>query len=323
MDLNGPMFFGPVCMDYMWGGRRMAEKYGRNLSSGNCAESWEITDRPEGMSRVALGSLAGTTLRQLMEAEGARLAGTAWAGRCFPLLIKIIDARERLSLQVHPRDRDTVGEPKTEMWYVLDAVPGARVFAGLKKGVGQKELTDALVANTVEDVLNAVPVSRGDAIFVPGGLLHAIDEGCLILEVQQNSNTTYRVHDWGRVDHDGKPRELHVEQAMRVIDWSCGPAGTISVGRVERCGDNRVLTIVECLHFCVEVVDLVSPLIEKPDKRSFRAYFVEDGYVDVGVGADTRRALAGTSFLMAAAAEKDCLIAPAHGGARLVRTRIP
>jgi mannose-6-phosphate isomerase len=217
-----PLLFEPVYKDYLWGGDRILSRYGRDMPPGIYAESWEVSAHDDGMSVVQNGPLAGQELAAVAQANGERLLGSRVAGRRFPLLMKLIDAQDRLSVQVHPDDASAVrlgGEPKTELWYLLEADPRAAVFAGLAPGVGEARFREALASKEVESLLCRVPVAAGEAVFLPGGRVHAIDRGCLIFEVQQSSNTTYRLHDWDRVGADGTPRELHIEQALSVIRW--------------------------------------------------------------------------------------------------------
>lgn len=220
-----PLTFNPIYKERVWGGRNLERLYGRKLPSDvPIGESWEITDRPEGVSAIANGPLAGKDLRWLMENHARDLLGSARteSGR-FPLLIKILDAREKLSLQVHPPASVATrlgGEPKTEMWYVADAQPGAELYAGLRRGVTRAEFERKVRDGTVADCFHRVPVRRGDVMFLPSGRVHAIGAGIVIFEIQQNSDTTFRVFDWNRPGLDGKPRELHVEQSLQCIDFS-------------------------------------------------------------------------------------------------------
>ena len=222
--LSTPLLFRPVYKDYIWGGDRIPAAYSRGDAPGRCAESWEIAAHPDGDSVVAHGPFAGRTLSALTAEYGAALTGTrAPDPTRFPLLFKLIDAREKLSVQVHPSDATaglTGGEPKTEMWYVLDRTGGATLYAGLRDGVTPAALRAALADGTAKHCLTEHPATPGQAIFIPGGLVHAIGDGCLIYEVQQNSNTTYRLYDWDRVGADGTPRALHVGQSFKVIDWT-------------------------------------------------------------------------------------------------------
>jgi mannose-6-phosphate isomerase len=216
-----PLQFEPVYKDYIWGGRKIGDRFNRDSVPDCCAESWEIADRDDGMSVVANGSLAGKTLRQLMQEMPEDLLGTSGHGE-FPLLVKIIDAAAPLSIQVHPDDNSSEkygGEAKTEMWYLLDADEDACIYAGTVAGVTPDRFRAALEADDLEPLLQRTAVEQGDIIYVPGGRVHAIGAGCFLLEVQQNSNTTYRVYDWGRMGHDGKPRELHIDKAFEVINW--------------------------------------------------------------------------------------------------------
>jgi mannose-6-phosphate isomerase len=220
--------FLPLYQERVWGGRRLHSFLNRELPGGApIGESWEIVDRPEAQSRVAHGMLQGLTLRELIERHSEDVMGPKWdGGRTFPLLVKWLDCSERLSLQVHPPAAVAAalgGEPKTENWYVAQSVPGASLFVGLKEGVERAAFVKALAAETAEDCVNKVSVAAGDSILVRSGQIHAIDAGNLILEIQQNSDTTYRLYDWGRQGLDGKPRQLHVEESLRSILWDEGP----------------------------------------------------------------------------------------------------
>jgi mannose-6-phosphate isomerase len=216
--------FAPIYQERVWGGHALRDTLGRALPPGGpMGESWEIADRPEAQSRVAGGPWAGRTLRDLIERESADLLGPQWRKEeRFPILVKWLDARERLSLQVHPPAavaKKLGGEPKTESWYVAEAAPGASLIAGLRRGVARAQFEQALRVGELEPLVHRIPVRRGENLFVPSGRLHAIDAGLLILEIQQNSDTTYRVYDWGRVGLDGKPRALHVAESLQCIDF--------------------------------------------------------------------------------------------------------
>jgi len=224
--------FQPIYQERVWGGQSLSEAFGRRLPGGRpIGESWEIVDRPEAQSVVAGGPLAGRTLRMLIAGQGPELMGPGWPqSRQFPLLVKWLDCRERLSLQVHPPTAvaaELGGEPKTENWYIAESAHGAQLIVGLKGGVSRAQFEQALAAGTVEDCIHRFPVAVGDSILVRSGELHAIDGGSLILEIQQNSDTTYRVHDWGRTGLDGKPRALQIEQSLRAINWSAPEAAPV------------------------------------------------------------------------------------------------
>ena len=186
-------------------------------------ESWEAVDRDGAQSFVESGRYTGMSLNALWTEHRAEVFGPGWPeAERFPLLLKLLDARENLSVQVHPSELDTVrgfGQPKTEWWYVLDAEPGAAVFAGFRMGVDRPEVEEALRNGPFESLLHRIPVRAGDSLFVPAGRIHAIGAGCLIAEVQQNSDTTFRVFDWNRREADGSARELHVRQSLECINF--------------------------------------------------------------------------------------------------------
>jgi len=253
-----PISFIPLYMERVWGGRELANRLGRELPGTQpIGEAWEIVDREEAQSVVGNGPLKGKTLHDLWTNHRAEIFGArhAKAGARFPLLCKLLDARDRLSVQVHPPAAiapQLGGEPKTEMWYFLSCDPGSRIYAGLVPGTTHGTFAAALADGTVESNLHVLPTHEGDSIFIPSGRLHAIGEGNLIVEIQQNSDTTYRVFDWNRVGLDGKPRELHVEQSMVSTDFS-DFAPTLSH---QSCG-----VIAECAHFRVEKRKIEGPTV--------------------------------------------------------------
>ena len=220
-----PLTFQPIFKERVWGGRNLERLFQKSLpAEQRIGESWEITDRPEGVSLIANGAFAGKSLRWLMEHHRQDVLGAqAAASGPFPLLVKILDAQETLSVQVHPPAAVAAqlgGEPKTEMWYITDATPQAGLFVGLKPGVSRAQFEQRIQSGTVAEALHHVSTKTGDAMFLPSGRLHAIGGGNVIFEIQQNSDTTYRVFDWNRVGLDGKPRELHVAQSLASIDFN-------------------------------------------------------------------------------------------------------
>lgn len=217
--------FQPLYQERVWGGRALEAAFGRALPpSAPIGESWEVVDRPEAQSIVDAGPLRRLSLRSVLAKHAADVMGPAWpAAKPFPILIKWLDCRERLSLQVHPPAAvagDLKGEPKTENWYIAHTAPGAELIVGLKRGVTREQFEKAIVHQTLEECVHHFRVAAGDSILVHSGQVHAIDAGNLILEIQQNSDTTYRVYDWGRVGLDGRPRQLHIPQSLRSIDWT-------------------------------------------------------------------------------------------------------
>jgi mannose-6-phosphate isomerase len=253
--MTPPLVFEPLFKERVWGGRRMEHLLGKKLPHGErVGESWEIVDRAEAQSVVHSGPLRGITLHELWTERRTEIFGRGLADTPrFPLLCKILDAQERLSVQVHPpasvagRLR---GEPKTEMWFILDAQLDSDLYAGLRQGVTREGFQAALEDGTVAEQIHSFPVKTGDAMFIPSGRIHAIGAGNLIIEVQQNSDTTYRVFDWNRLGLDGQPRELHVAASMESIDFAdFEPQHTPALSEV----------VAECPFFRVEKWALDQP----------------------------------------------------------------
>jgi mannose-6-phosphate isomerase len=221
-----PLVFQPIYKERVWGGRNLERLFQKRLPEGETiGESWEISDRPDDASVIINGPLAGKDLRWLMENHAKDLLGTAPATpeNRFPLLIKILDAQTDLSVQVHPPveiAQKLQGEPKTEMWYIADATPEAGLYAGLKNGTTREIFENKLKDGSVAECIHRLEVKAGDALFLPSGRIHAIGGGNVIFEIQQNSDTTYRVFDWNRLGLDGKPRQLHIQESMESIDFN-------------------------------------------------------------------------------------------------------
>jgi mannose-6-phosphate isomerase len=222
--MTAPLTFEPIFMERMWGGRRLESEFGKKLPPNTrIGESWEIVDRPEAQSVVANSPLNGKTLHELWSQNRHDIFGDVPETPRFPLLIKLLDAQEKLSLQVHPPEKAAAklgGEPKTEFWYVAAGDPGAELFLGFREPITRDQFKRALDKGTVEDCVQKIRAKAGDAMFLPAGRLHAVGGGNLLVEIQQNSDTTYRVFDWNRVDATGKARELHVDQALQCIDFT-------------------------------------------------------------------------------------------------------
>ena len=219
-----PIIFQPLYMERVWGGRKLEEVYNRELPSDQPhGESWEITDREEDQSVVAKGIFKGKTLNELWTQHKEEVFGQGLPDSArFPLLIKILDARSDLSIQVHPPTdiaKKFGGEAKTEMWYIADVDPDAKLYVGLKEGVSKQDFENAIKNGTVDEVVHVIQPEVGESIFIESGRLHAIGSGFLIYEIQENSDTTYRVFDWNRLGLDGKPRQLHVEESLACIDF--------------------------------------------------------------------------------------------------------
>lgn len=271
-----PLRFTPLYFEKVWGGRRLETILGRQLpADAPIGESWEVSDHPHGKSVVANGPEQGQTLHELIAKYGAALLGTrvsATDATTFPLLVKYIDADDKLSVQVHPDDayaQEHEGElGKTEMWYVLHADPDSCLIVGLNDGVTAEQFREALQHGDPSSLLYHMPVKTGDSVFIPAGRIHAIMPGLVILEIQQNSDTTYRLYDWGRVGLDGKPRALHVEQAMAVSNWTdYTPNSTVEQSAEDKAIGKKVLA--SCEFFVVEKYALAAPRTFTTDGSSF------------------------------------------------------
>ncbi|MBO5240434.1 MAG: mannose-6-phosphate isomerase, class I [Clostridia bacterium] len=206
----------PECKDYVWGGEKLKEKYGKRTGKTLCAESWELSFHKDGLTRLVNGkTLAESITEQELGEKAKRFP-------FFPVLNKFIDAKENLSVQVHPSDDYALTHEnsfgKTEMWYIVEAEAGAGIYLGFKRDVSEAEYKQAIEDNRLTELLNFYEVKAGESYFIPSGTIHAIGKGCLIYEIQQNSNLTYRVYDYGRLGNDGKPRELHIDKALKVTD---------------------------------------------------------------------------------------------------------
>lgn len=253
-----PIRFEPIFRSYIWGGDRLASQLGKKPpGSGIWAESWEIVDHREGESIVADGPFQGWTLRQLIESFPNELIGQDSPQERFPLLLKYLDCQRDLSVQVHPDDSygATMPQPdrgKTEAWYVIDAEPDAKLFAGLKPGIDQASLSQAVENGQTEDCLHVLYPKQGDCVFIPAGTVHALGAGLLVAEIQQASDCTFRLFDWNRVDKDGQPRQLHVEQAMEVIDFERGPVEFVARSSPR---NNGARILVECDKFVLSEFD--------------------------------------------------------------------
>jgi mannose-6-phosphate isomerase len=223
-EVTAPLNFQPIFIERMWGGRRLESEFHKELpSQKRIGESWEIVDRSEAQSVVVGGPLRGRSLHELWTQEREEVFGDVPNAPRFPLLIKILDAEEKLSLQVHPPEDVATrlgGEPKSEFWYVAAADPDAELFLGFREPVTRDSFSEKIRQGTVIDLIHKIAIKSGDAVFLPSGRVHAIGGGSLLIEIQQNSDTTYRVFDWNRIDPTtGTKRDLHLEQAIQCIDF--------------------------------------------------------------------------------------------------------
>ncbi len=250
-----PLLFAPQFRQYIWGGRRLGTLLEKPIGEGeDYAESWEVVDHHDDQSVVENGPLAGTTLRTMCDEHSVALFGRHAPQRQFPLLMKYLDANRNLSVQVHPNDAQGAMLPKpdlgkTEAWIVVHADPGSRIYAGLKRGFDRAAFEREVVRGTTELCLHQIEPAAGDCVFIPAGTVHALGEGLVVAEIQQASDTTFRIFDWNRLGADGQPRQLHIQEALDVIDFETGP---IEVQSPEAIESDHVQRLVKCDKFVLD-----------------------------------------------------------------------
>lgn len=288
----------PACKDYIWGGHRLAEEYDIAYDGDVLAEAWELSCHPDGPSVITNGKWAGKTLTEYIESQGWDVLGTHCRRfRDFPILIKLIDAKQNLSIQVHPDNRFALEKEgqygKTEMWYVLDAQEGAYLYYGFKEEITKEEFARRIRENTLPEVLNAVSVKKGDVLFIESGTLHAIGQGIMIAEIQQNSNVTYRVYDYGRVGKDGRKRDLQIEKALAVTNRR----------PVIRSGKSYP-HIADCDYFTVDKLNLDGDIMSRVEgnvsKDSFVSVLILGGEGTIICGKECVPYQKGDSLFLAA-----------------------
>lgn len=299
-----PLLFDPILKRIRWGGRRLGTILGKPIGdAADYAESWELVDHGPDQSVVSRGALGGSTLRRLVAEHNAALFGCHAGLRQFPLLVKFLDASDRLSVQVHPDDRrarqfDPAENGKTEAWVILDAAPDSLLWLGLLPGTTAETLRARLADNSVERVLHAVSVQAGDCVFVPAGTVHAIGEGILLAEIQQSSDLTFRLYDWGRLGSDGRPRPLHIEQALSCIDFARGPLGT-ATPRLLHSGPLQSEELVRCEQFVIHR-HTHRETLSIPDDERFHVLLVFNGAPTLAAGDEALVLPRGTTVLLPA-----------------------
>ena len=287
----------PAVKDYIWGGVRLKTEYGVETDKEIAAEAWVLSCHPDGLSYIAEGEGKGQTLEAFIESKGRELLGEGASDKeDFPILVKLIDARSDLSIQVHPGDdyalkhENQIG--KTEFWYVLDSDPDAYIYYGFKNKITKEEFKRRIEDNTLVDVLNKIPVKKGDTFFIEPGTLHAIGRGTVLAEVQQNSNLTYRVYDFGRLGADGKPRILHVDKALDVTKLSAP---------VKRRGEGDM--VADCSYFRVRHLSVGEGAPELKitvDSNTFFNLLITDGQGSIEASGEALSFTKGDSFFIPA-----------------------
>jgi len=312
--MKEPFEFVPLPMERVWGGRELAKRYNKTLPDGTpIGESWEVVDRPEAQSVVKSGAWQGHSLHDLWSNHREGIFGEIYGGypaERFPILVKLLDARETLSVQVHPpadRAAHLGGEPKTEMWYFMECDAGACIYAGVKEGVTREAFEELLQSGSVEDALPKLPVGRGENIFIPSGRLHAIGAGTVIAEIQQNSDTTYRVFDWNRTGLDGNPRELHIAPSLESIDFADHAPEVRAAGAG---------VLADCDYFRVQEKEVTNRLPEDLNER-FHIWGIVEGVVIIGEA----EYLPGTFVFLPVGLELE--ISTPQGAARVLEITLP
>ena len=274
-----PLFMIPIYKDYIWGGTKLKDYLKKEVPFETVAEAWEVSTNVAGLSEVEIEKGTKTTLKEVFDNTEKRIEifGTKTKDmKRFPLLIKFIDAKDNLSVQVHPDDAYALEHEndtgKTEMWYIMECDENASIICGLKETVTQEQIPDMITNGKLQNYLNKVPICKGDVIYIPAGTVHAILKGTLICEIQQNSNLTYRVYDWDRVGKDGKPRELHIKKAMDVIKQDKRQNITSTNGQEDICK-----MVMDCNYFKVDVLNVTENYQAKSNKDTFEAYMVVEG----------------------------------------------
>lgn len=322
-----PLKFQPVYKSYLWGGRNL-ERFGKTLPEGIVAESWEISCHPNGVSVIGNGEYSGTPLTAFIADFTDKIMGTALPAKNltkFPLLVKLIDANDQLSVQVHPGDVYAASHEngelgKNEMWYILEAKPGAELIYDVRVGITKTAFAQAVNNGTIESCLKKLPVFPGDVINIPAGLVHAIGAGIILAEIQQNSDITYRVYDYGRIDANGNKRPLHIEKALEVIDFNSGNRREKAEGLTIRPNVNvQKKYLVANPYFAVELDTIQGLMDERADGSKFYIYFITEGSGEIRYDNGSVPIAQGESVLIPAALGAYTL----QGNLKALKTYVP
>ncbi len=300
-----PLKLNAAFKDYLWGGTRLRDEYNKKTDLDPVAESWELSCHHDGLSTIDNGEFAGKTLFDYIKTVGRQVIGTkAPKDKDFPILIKFIDAKQNLSVQVHPDDKYArlhEGESgKTEMWYVIDALPNSSLIYGFNREISHQEFEKRIKDNTLLDVCNSVPIKKGDVFFIEAGTLHAIGAGALIAEIQQSSNSTYRVYDYGRIGKDGKPRQLHIEKALAVTKLKPADKKPGAIAKLTCFTDYQLSVLAQCDLFNVSHFDLAGNCYLNAKSDSFHSILILDGEIAITYGKDSFTVKKGDSLFVPA-----------------------
>lgn len=313
-----PILLKPSTKSYVWGGDKLKKEWGKQSLADNIAESWELSCNKEGESVIVGGEYDGLALSDYIARNPMCLGENCKAFEFFPVLIKLIDAKTNLSIQVHPSDDYALKNEnqygKTEMWYIVDCEKGSGVYCGFKKPMPLGVVNDLLEKGEILDCLNFIQVQKGDVIFIPSGTVHAICGGLVICEIQQNSALTYRLFDYNRLDKDGKKRELHIDKALNVIDTALFSVPNQTVKIV----NENVKTLVECKYFTTYEMKITKTLIDEVGQDSFVALTAVDGNGEIECNGETFEIRKGDTYFLSAGMGKYSL----KGQMTVIKTKI-
>lgn len=279
----------PCFKQYIWGGDNIRKIYGKDTPEPPVAESWEISAHADGLSTADGGAYSGMTIPELCTEYGSDFyGGSMKSGDDFPLMLKILDAEDKLSVQVHPDDEyagihESGSRGKTEAWYILSAREGAQLVYGFKRDVTPEEFKNAAEGGTLDDILNKVTCRAGDVFYIPSGTVHAVGAGMMIAEIQQSSNVTYRVFDYNRRSKDGKPRELHVDKAVSVSNTLSSSGREKTEGMVETDGKNKIRHVIDNEFFTFDEIDICTSLLSNTNNLLHMVFIADGGFTLAGV----------------------------------------
>ena len=314
----------PSCKDYLWGGHRLVEEYGKEYDGEILAETWELSCHPDGPSTIVNGAYAGKTLEEYIEAEGKEVLGTNCRRfRDFPILTKFIDAKQDLSIQVHPDNRYALKNEgqygKTEMWYVVDADKGAKLRSGFSEQITPKEYKERVLNNTITDVLQEYEIKPGDVFFLPAGRVHSIGAGAFIAEIQQTSDITYRIYDFNRKDANGKTRELHTDLAREAINYEVLDDYRTKYEAVK----DEPVELVACPYFTTSVYDMTEEIsCDYSELDSFVIFICMEGSCKIKDNEGNELKVGAGESILLPATTQDVTITPEAGNVKLLETYV-